>query len=55
MNKDSEFLWYIPNDTRPGHRGDSVVEHHNSLATLTEHARALEEHGWMALNRIGNR
>jgi alkanesulfonate monooxygenase len=46
MSKDSEFLWYIPNDTRPGHRGDSVVEHHNSLATLAEHARALEEHGW---------
>jgi len=46
MNNESEFLWYIPNDTRPGHRGDSIVENHNSLATLTEHARALEQHGW---------
>lgn len=46
MSKDSEFLWYIPNDTRPGHRGDIVVDNHNSLATLTEQARALEEHGW---------
>ncbi len=46
MSNDSEFLWYIPNDTRPGHRGDDAVENHNSLATLTEHARALEEHGW---------
>src|SRR6478752_4885576 len=46
MSKDSEFLWYIPNDTRPGHRGDTVVENHNSLATLAEQARALEEHGW---------
>ncbi len=46
MSKDSEFLWYIPNDTRPGHRGDIVVDNHNSLATLTKQARALEEHGW---------
>jgi len=46
MSKDSEFLWYIPNDVRAGHRGDTAVENHNSLATLTEHARALEEHGW---------
>ncbi|MFG1606790.1 LLM class flavin-dependent oxidoreductase [Actinoplanes sp. NPDC049265] len=42
----SEFLWYIPNQVEPGHRGDNVVEGHNSLDTLTSHARALEEHGW---------
>ncbi|WP_432923296.1 LLM class flavin-dependent oxidoreductase [Microbispora sp. CA-135349] len=41
-----EFLWYIPNQNQPGHRGDDVVENHNSLETLTGHARALEEHGW---------
>ncbi|WP_433528198.1 LLM class flavin-dependent oxidoreductase [Micromonospora sp. CA-263727] len=41
-----EFLWYIPNQVQPGHRGDDVVERHNSLATLTSHALALEEHGW---------
>ncbi|MEV7804063.1 LLM class flavin-dependent oxidoreductase [Microbispora sp. NPDC088329] len=41
-----EFLWYIPNQNQPGHRGDDVVENHNSLETLTDHARALEEHGW---------
>lgn len=41
-----EFLWYIPNQAQPGHRGDDVVEDHNSLATLTSHATALEEHGW---------
>ncbi len=46
MSKNSEFLWYIPNDVRPGHRGDSAEENHNSLSTLTAHARALEEHGW---------
>ena len=46
MSKNSEFLWYIPNDIRAGHRGDSVAENHSSLATLSEHARALEEHGW---------
>ncbi|ANM13055.1 MULTISPECIES: LLM class flavin-dependent oxidoreductase [unclassified Rhizobium] len=46
MSNHSEFLWYIPNDVRPGHRGDSAVDNHNSLDTLTSHARALEEHGW---------
>ncbi|GAA2148070.1 LLM class flavin-dependent oxidoreductase [Glycomyces algeriensis] len=42
----SQHLWYIPNQARPGHRGDDVVEGHNSLETLTAHAEALEEHGW---------
>jgi alkanesulfonate monooxygenase len=42
----SEFLWYIPNQGRPGHRGDDVVADHNSLESLTAQARALEEHGW---------
>ncbi|OWV89215.1 alkanesulfonate monooxygenase [Rhizobium sp. R635] len=46
MSNISEFLWYIPNDVRPGHRGDSAVENHNSLDTLTSHAKALEGHGW---------
>ncbi|GGO19225.1 alkanesulfonate monooxygenase [Microbispora rosea subsp. aerata] len=41
-----QFLWYIPNQAEPGHRGDDVVDNHNSLDTLTSHARALEEHGW---------
>ena len=43
----SEFLWYIPNQVEPGHRGDDAVEDHNSLDTLTSHALALEEHGWL--------
>lgn len=42
----AEYLWYIPNQVEPGHRGDDAVEGHNSLATLTGHAKALEEHGW---------
>lgn len=42
----SEHLWYIPNQARPGHRGDDVVEGHNSLETLTAQAEALEAHGW---------
>ncbi|WP_040668589.1 LLM class flavin-dependent oxidoreductase, partial [Rhizobium giardinii] len=46
MSSTSEFLWYIPNDVKPGHRGDTAVEEHNSLETLTSHAKALEEHGW---------
>ncbi|MDK4719417.1 LLM class flavin-dependent oxidoreductase [Rhizobium sp. CNPSo 3968] len=46
MSSNCEFLWYIPNDVKPGHRGDSTVANHNSLETLTSHARALEDHGW---------
>jgi hypothetical protein len=41
-----EFLWCIPNQAAPGHRGDNAVENHNSLETLTSHAKALEEYGW---------
>lgn len=46
MTRTSEFLWYIPNDTKAGHRGDTASADHNSLATLTAHARALEQNGW---------
>lgn len=42
----AEYLWYIPNQVQPGHRGDDVAPDHNSLTTLTHHARAVEEHGW---------
>ncbi|MFB7723937.1 LLM class flavin-dependent oxidoreductase [Nocardia sp. NPDC056100] len=41
-----EFLWYIPNQIDPGHRGDTAGIGHNSLDALTTQARALEEHGW---------
>ncbi|MEV4481761.1 LLM class flavin-dependent oxidoreductase [Micromonospora coxensis] len=41
-----EFLWYIPNQVEPGHRGDDIVDGHNSLDTLTRQAQALEKHGW---------
>jgi len=41
-----EFLWYIPNQAEPGHRGDDIVAGHNSLDTLTEQATALETYGW---------
>lgn len=46
MNDQSDFLWYIPNDVKAGHRGDIADPNHNSLETLTEHAKALERHGW---------
>jgi alkanesulfonate monooxygenase len=46
MSDDLEFLWYIPNDVKSGHRGDAVVENHNSLETLTDQAKALEKYGW---------
>ncbi|PKA42486.1 LLM class flavin-dependent oxidoreductase [Rhizobium sullae] len=46
MSSHSEFLWYIPNDVKAGHRGDAADPDHNSLDTLTAHAKALEQHGW---------
>jgi alkanesulfonate monooxygenase len=41
-----EFLWYIPNQVTPGHRGEPATAGHNRLDTLTSQARALEDHGW---------
>lgn len=46
MSDTLEFLWYIPNQVVPGHRGDTGGSDHNSLDTLTGHAKALERHGW---------
>lgn len=46
MSSHSEFLWYIPNDVKAGHRGDVADADHNSLDTLTTQAKALEDHGW---------
>lgn len=46
MSSGSDYLWYIPNAVEAGHRGDAPSADHNSLDTLTSHARALEEHGW---------
>lgn len=46
MTNKTEFLWYIPNEVQGGHRGDVQAADHNTLETLTAHARALEEHGW---------
>lgn len=40
------FLWYIPNQVEPGHRGDDASAEHNSLERLTELARLTEDHGW---------
>ena len=46
MGQNADFLWYIPNEVRAGHRGDVAAEEHNSLDTLTSHADALEAYGW---------
>ncbi|MFC9694883.1 LLM class flavin-dependent oxidoreductase [Kribbella sp. NPDC056951] len=42
----AEFLWYIPNQVEPGHRGDDATSGHNSLDRLTELALLTERHGW---------
>jgi alkanesulfonate monooxygenase len=46
LSAQSEFLWYIPNDVKAGHRGDTADPNHNSIETLTHQAQALERHGW---------
>lgn len=46
MSGDCEFLWYIPNDVKAGHRGDVATEGHNSLDSLSAQAKAIERHGW---------
>lgn len=46
MSSTNEFLWYIPNQVNPGHRGEPVAADHNSLDALTAQAHALEEFGW---------
>ncbi|WP_405057625.1 LLM class flavin-dependent oxidoreductase [Kribbella sp. NBC_01505] len=42
----AEFLWYIPNQVEPGHRGDDATSGHNSPDRLTELALLTEQHGW---------
>src|SRR6186713_2088635 len=42
----ADFLWYIPNQVEPGHRGDDATSGHNSLDRLTELAVLTEQHGW---------
>ncbi len=46
MSTSPEFLWYIPNDVKAGHRGDTATDDHNGLDTLTAQAKAIERHGW---------
>lgn len=45
MTKETEYLWYIPNEVESGHRGDPTAAP-NSLDLLTSHAEALEQYGW---------
>src|ERR1051325_2352097 len=40
------FLWYIPNQVDPGHRGDATVQGHDGIGRLPELARLTEDHGW---------
>ncbi len=41
-----EFFWYLPNDVRPGHRGDTTVEGWGSLDYSTDLSRRCESAGW---------
>lgn len=44
MNAD--YLWYVPNDTQPGHRGDTTTEGWGSLEYSTDLAQRCERSGW---------
>jgi alkanesulfonate monooxygenase len=41
-----QYLWYIPNTVKPGHRGDPTTEGWGSLELSVELARTAEDHGW---------
>jgi alkanesulfonate monooxygenase len=40
------YLWYIPNEVEPGHRGDDTQNGWGTLDFSTDLARAAEDHGW---------
>jgi alkanesulfonate monooxygenase len=42
----AEFLWYIPNTIRPGHRGDDTAEGWGSLDYSVELAQVAQRQGW---------
>jgi len=41
-----KFLYYIPNEVNPGHRGDDTVEGWGTVEYSTELAHLGEAHGW---------
>lgn len=42
----TEFLWYLPNDVRPGHRSDTTADGWGSLDYSTDLARRCANAGW---------
>jgi alkanesulfonate monooxygenase len=40
------YLWYIPNQAEPGHRGDNTIDGWGTLDFSTDLARTVEDHGW---------
>lgn len=42
----ADHLWYLPNDAKPGHRGDTTVEGWGSLDYSTDLALRCERSGW---------
>jgi alkanesulfonate monooxygenase len=42
----ADYLWYVPNDTQPGHRGDTTTEGWGSLEYSTDLALRCERSGW---------
>jgi alkanesulfonate monooxygenase len=40
------YLWYIPNQVEPGHRGDNATDGWGTLDFSTDLARTAEDHGW---------
>lgn len=42
----AEYFWYLPNDVRPGHRGDTTVDGWGTLDYSTDLALRCERSGW---------
>ncbi|WP_205474906.1 LLM class flavin-dependent oxidoreductase [Nocardioides sp. SYSU D00038] len=42
----TDFLWYVPNNVEPGHRGDTTTEGWGSLDYSTDLALRCERSGW---------
>jgi alkanesulfonate monooxygenase len=40
------YLWYVPNDAQPGHRGDTTTDGWGSLDYSTDLAQRCERSGW---------
>ena len=44
-----EFLWYVPNKTEPGHRGDTTPEGWGTLDFISNIAASAQDGGFSVM------